>query len=282
MLKRLTSEGILRPTGILSALRQENRSHGVVDGAHPAATTIASYNVHKCVGTDKRYDPDRVAAVIAELNADIIALQEADRRLGDRAGTLDLQRLERDCGLVSVPLTPTAKGHGWHGNVLLVREGMVRDLHQLRLPGVEPRGALVVDVDLEAGPLRLIAAHFGLLRRCRTRQAQAIVETVQRRDPRPTLIMGDLNEWRRGARSALRGLEPHFGPLTAALPSFPSRFPVFALDRILGSPHHLICGLEVHDSPLARVASDHLPIKAYVDVAAGLECPSGSNAILAA
>lgn len=267
---------------ILSALRREKRSHGAVDGDRSTVTTIASYNVHKCIGTDNRYDPDRVASVICELNADVIALQEADRRLGDRAGTLDLQRLERDCGLLSVPLTPTAKGHGWHGNVLLVREGTVRDLHQFRLPGVEPRGALVVDVDLECGPLRLIAAHFGLLRRCRARQTEALLHTVQARDPRPTLIMGDLNEWRLGARSALRGFDPHFGPLTAALPSFPSRFPVFALDRILGSPHQLISGLEVHDSPLARIASDHLPVKAYIDMTAGLECLPGSPSIIAA
>jgi endonuclease/exonuclease/phosphatase family metal-dependent hydrolase len=55
--------------------------------------------------------------------------------------------------------------------------------------------------------------------------------------------------------------------LTAALPTFPSRFPVFALDRILGNPESMVLGIEVHSTPLARIASDHLPIKARIDLA---------------
>ena len=86
------------------------------------------------------------------------------------------------------------------------------------------------------------------------------------RRERPTLLLGDLNEWRLGGKSSLQNFGPDFGPLTAALPSFPSRFPLFALDRILGNPHDLISGIEVHDTPLARIASDHLPIKARIDL----------------
>lgn len=55
--------------------------------------------------------------------------------------------------------------------------------------------------------------------------------------------------------------------MTAALPTFPSRFPVFALDRIMGNPESMVLGIEVHATSLARVASDHLPIKARIDVA---------------
>ncbi|RMF12219.1 MAG: EEP domain-containing protein, partial [Alphaproteobacteria bacterium] len=207
---------------ILSALRKDRRTTARLRERPASPVIIASYNVHKCVGVDNRYDPARVAGVIAEIDADIIALQEVDRRFGNREGTMDLVRLEQDCGLIPVPLSPTARGHGWHGNVVLFRQGQVADLHQIRLDGVEPRGALIVDLDLKAGPLRVVAAHFGLLRRCRNRQAEAILAAVQARDPRPTLIMGDLNEWRLGRRSALRPLGAAFGPLDAALPSFPS------------------------------------------------------------
>jgi len=140
----------------------------------------------------------------------------------------------------------------------------LRDVHRIRLPGVEPRGALVVDVDLHAGPLRIVATHLGLLRRSRGQQAEAILAAVYARQDRPTVLVGDLNEWRRGRRSALHNLGSAFGPLAVALPSFPSRFPLFALDRILGSPHGLISGIEVHATPLARVASDHLPVKAHI------------------
>jgi endonuclease/exonuclease/phosphatase family metal-dependent hydrolase len=250
---------------VLSVLRQELRSYPFVLDAQRPGPLIASYNVHKCVGIDKRFDPARVAAVIAEIAPDVIALQEVDGRFGRRAGLLDLQSLRRETGLVPVAVPAQGGTHGWHGNLCLVREGTVGDMQQVRLPGVEPRGALVVDVNLDAGPLRIVAAHLGLLRRSRAQQAEAILAAISARADRPTLLMGDLNEWRLGARSSLLNFNPTFGPLSVALPSYPSRFPIFALDRILGSPHDLISRIEVHDTALARMASDHLPIKAWID-----------------
>jgi endonuclease/exonuclease/phosphatase family metal-dependent hydrolase len=252
---------------LLRALLEEREIYTSAAGIRLGSTIVASYNVHKCVGTDKQFDPGRTAAVIGEIGADIVALQEAEQRFGGRAALLDLRRLERESGLVAVPVAGASNGHGWRGNVLLVREGVVRDVHQIGLPGVEPRGALVVDLDLNTGPLRIVAAHLGLLRQSRARQAEAILTAVYGRGERPTLLLGDLNEWRVGNRSSLRRLAPTFGPLAAALPSFPSRLPVFALDRILGNPHDLIAGIEVHDTPLARIASDHLPVKARIDLA---------------
>lgn len=228
---------------------------------------IASYNVHKCVGVDKRFDPQRTADVISEIDADAIALQEADKRFGERAGLLDLGLLERRHGLVPVPITATMpKGHGWHGNVLLFREGVVRNVHQLSLPGVEPRGALVVDLQFAAGPLRIIAAHLGLLKRSREQQAEAILSVLQDADTLPTLLVGDLNEWRIGKRSSLASLLPVFDHVATAVPSFPSRFPFLPLDRVLSTPHNLVTSVEVHNTPLARMASDHLPLKAHLDI----------------
>ncbi len=258
--------------GILSALRGKRVS---LAGRDPSGdrgdTVIASYNIHKCVGIDKRFDPGRITEVISEIDADIIALQEADQRFGERAGLLDMERLHRDCHLVSVPISAfSPKGHGWHGNVLLLREGVVAKVHQLKLPGVEPRGALVVDLDLKIGPLRIIAAHFGLLRHSRAQQATAILNAISEAEDRPTLLIGDLNEWRMGRRSALASLSPKFDHGATAVPSFPSRFPVLALDRVMGSPHNLVTAVEVHNTPLARVASDHLPIKAFIDLKGAL------------
>ena len=255
-----------RPASVLATLRQARKAGAPARAGVRTGTLVASYNVHKCVGTDKRCDPARVAAVIGEIGADIIALQEADQRFGGRAGLLDLLRLERESGLVPVPVLGTSKGRGWHGNVLLIRDGTPGDVHQITLPGVEPRGALVVDLDLDSGPLCIVAAHLGLLRRSRAQQAEAILAAVAARSDRPTLLLGDLNEWRLGARSSLLHFDPAFGPLHAGLPSFPSRFPLFALDRIMGKPHSLIAGIEVHATPLARVASDHLPLKAWIDL----------------
>ena len=85
----------------------------------------------------------------------------------------------------------------------------------------------------------------------------------------PTILLGDLNEWRRRGRSALRGLEPMFGVAPPIL-SFPSRRPIFALDRILGWPDGFIADLAVHDSPLARQSSDHLPLTARANLRAAM------------
>jgi len=223
---------------------------------------VASYNIHKAVGRDRRFDPGRIVEVIDEIDADVIALQEADQRFGERAGLLDLEALKRRTGLVAAPVQ--GRGHGWHGNVLLFRKGTVTATREIVLPGVEPRGALIVDLSMPMGDLRIIAAHLGLLRHSRSRQVEALIAAAKPTDGRPVFLMGDFNEWRLGRRSALQGLAPKFGPLQAAIPSFPARFPLLALDRIVAYPADLIASVALHDSPLARIASDHLPIKASV------------------
>jgi endonuclease/exonuclease/phosphatase family metal-dependent hydrolase len=253
----------------VSTLLRENKAYradGHDDG--DVDTVLASYNIHKAVGLDGRFDPRRITSVIREMNADVVAVQEANKRFGARSCLLDFDIIRHECGLIPVPLVGEDRSHGWHGNLLLFRNGEVTDARWLNLPGIEPRGAVMVDLSLEAGPLRIIAAHLGLLRRCRTQQVETLLSLAEPEDGRATLLMGDLNEWRVGERSALRKLEPAFGPLHATVPSFPSRFPVLALDRVLAKPHNLISSVELHDTPLARIASDHLPIKAGVKLAA--------------
>lgn len=223
---------------------------------------VASYNIHKCVGTDGKRDADRIVQVIEEIAPDIIALQEVDTRFGERKGLLNLHRLDHDCGLVPVPLSKASAAHGWHGNIVLIRKDMVSAVHEFHLPGLEPRGALLADIDLSDGPgLRIIAAHLGLLRRSRRQQAQRLIDIMQRHTARPTLLLGDFNEWRLGSQSSLTTFSTAFGSLPPAVASFPSRLPFLALDRIIADREGLIDTVVVHDSPLARVASDHLPIK---------------------
>lgn len=230
----------------------------------PVLTLFASYNVHKCVGVDRRFDPDRTAAVIGEVSPDVIALQEADRRFGDREGLLDLDLLHRRTGLVPVPVDNGHAGHGWHGNLVLVREGSVRDVHQIRLPGLEPRGGLVIDLDLTSGPVRVVAAHLGLLRQSRLLQIETLLHHARETAGRPVVFMGDFNEWRLRGRSSLLHTQTVFGPLGLGVPSFPAYFPVLALDRVFVMPPEIVDTFVAHDSPLARKASDHLPVKAQV------------------
>jgi endonuclease/exonuclease/phosphatase family metal-dependent hydrolase len=103
-------------------------------------------------------------------------------------------------------------------------------------------------------------------------QASTLLEAIAEGDrrahtPMPTLLMGDLNEWRPGVPSSLVALEGVFGPLAGGAPSFPSRLPFLALDRILGT-RGIVSGVEAHSTPLARLASDHLPLKARIDLGA--------------
>lgn len=227
---------------------------------------VATYNLHKCVGADGRFNPARNAAVIAELGADILAVQEADRRFGRRVGLMDLHALERETGLVALPVSDLAEGHGWHGNALLLRPGVPARVHRLTLPGLEPRGALVAELDLPEGRLRVIAAHLGLLHRSRKRQAAALLAAIEEGEPMPTLLMGDLNEWRPGARSSLLALDQFFAASPTAPRSFPALLPLLPLDRIMGRPAGLVSEVAAHWSPRARAASDHLPLIARLDL----------------
>jgi endonuclease/exonuclease/phosphatase family metal-dependent hydrolase len=227
---------------------------------------VASYNIHKCRGMDGRIRPDRVLDVIRELDADIIALQEVDRRFGRKDGLLDPEAIRRDTGMRLLVQSDSPEGHGWHGNALLVRaEPKAYRRLRLRLPGFEPRGAIVAELDFGEGEFRVIAAHLGLLRLSRLDQASTLLKAHREMSPLPTILMGDFNEWRRRRRSALTVLEPTFGG-GASPRSFPSRRPIFALDRILGWPDGLITDLAAHTSPLARLASDHLPLTAHAEI----------------
>lgn len=265
------------PTDLHGALRQlggallqgkGRKNHGAAElgPRGDGSLIVASYNIHKCVGVDNRFDPGRIAAVIDELDTDLLALQEVDRRFGQRTGLLNAAALERRTGLTMLHVSDTPGGHGWHGNALLVRQGRLIRLRRMHLPGAEARGALMAELQLPTGKLRVVAAHLGLLRRHRILQAEALLEAIRHGSPMPTILLGDLNEWRPGSPSSLVPLEGLFGPLHAGQPSFPSRLPFLALDRILAHPRDMLAGVEAHASPLARLASDHLPLRARIDL----------------
>jgi endonuclease/exonuclease/phosphatase family metal-dependent hydrolase len=226
--------------------------------------SVASWNIHKGVGSDRRRNLDRTATVIGDIAPDIMALQEADTRFGTRRGLLDLEALAREHGLVAVPGSGPA--HGWHGNVLLLRGGDLEDVHRVDLPGLEPRGALIADLRHAGQPLRVIGAHLGLLATSRAAQSRHILDLLKGMDDRPTLLMGDLNEWRAVGSSAMEQLQRLFRS-SVALPSYPARFPVIPLDRMMVSAPGHLTHHAVHDTLLARRSSDHLPIKAklYLD-----------------
>jgi endonuclease/exonuclease/phosphatase family metal-dependent hydrolase len=219
---------------------------------------VASYNMRKAIGTDRRRRPERIIDVLNE--ADVIALQEADRRFGARASALPLHLLEEHSDYRPVPLGGRAESIGWHGNALLVRKGVeLIDQEALHIPALEPRGAVLADLRVGGTELRVVGMHLDLSGLWRRRQAHAILAHLAQRDgDPPTVLMGDLNEW-----SARGGCLRDFGAhhvFADCGRSFHARRPIAQLDRIMVSPDLEILESGAHRSPTARKASDHLPI----------------------
>lgn len=228
---------------------------------------VASYNMRKGIGADRRRSPERILDVLHEIDADVIALQEADRRFGTRAQVIPHRLLADASSWKAVDVGLRAASMGWHGNALLVRkEVTVTGCGAIHLPSLEPRGAVVADLATPIGPLRVVGMHLDLSGLWRRRQAAAILDHVDRAAERlPTVMMGDLNEWRPSG-GALDDLARRFA-FAATGPSFHARRPIGKLDRIMASPALRIVDCGVHHSAAARVASDHLPIWATIEAA---------------
>lgn len=227
--------------------------------------TVASYNMRKGIGTDRRRDPARVLDVLREIDADIVTLQEADRRFGARLSALPLDMIEERTCYRPVGFDIRPGGIGWHGNAILVRHTVeVVDRRPLDLPVLEPRGAVMADLRIDGRELRIIGMHLDLSGIFRRRQVRAVIAHVAACErPLPTVMMGDLNEWSRHG-GCLREL--HGWRIAHTGKSYHSRHPVAALDRIVTSDdvHMIACG--VHRSPRAARASDHLPIWARIEL----------------
>jgi endonuclease/exonuclease/phosphatase family metal-dependent hydrolase len=248
-----------RPLANGSRFRVRIVTHGMIK--------VASYNIRKGIGTDRRRDPDRILEVLREIDADVIALQEADRRFGTKAAILSPHLLEEHSPWKAIPFGARETSMGWHGNVLLVRKGAhVIDCEAIHLPAIEPRGAVMADVRVEGAPIRVVGMHLDLSGLWRRRQAHTIMMHVDAStERRPTIMMGDLNEWSRNS-GALRDFGRRFG-FAATGPSFHARRPVGRLDRIMVSPELNLLDCGVWQSAIARKASDHLPIWAMVELA---------------
>jgi endonuclease/exonuclease/phosphatase family metal-dependent hydrolase len=221
--------------------------------------TFASYNIHKAVGLDGRRDPERILAVLREIGADIVALQEVDRRFGLRASVLPRQALEEH-GWCPAPLRMKAASIGWHGNAILVRRGIeIAGAEPIDLPRLEPRGAVCAHLVVDGKPLHVVGMHLDLSGIRRMHQIQAVQLHMSQRKG-PAVLMGDFNEWSQRPRCFTA-----FGEgWTVLAPgrSYPSRRPLAQLDRIVHSQGWSCENVRVHHSALAAVASDHLPVMA--------------------
>ena len=227
------------------------------------ALGLASYNIHRCFGIDRKYLPERVAEVIQALDADVVALQEVDMRLlVDGRSQLDYLSAELRMEAVAGANFHDHRGH--FGNAVLTRLP-VRAVRRIDLSvrQFEPRGAIDLDLTLNGSPLRVVATHLGLNDAERRLQVRTLLRALADHPAEePCLILGDFNEWKPFGGS-IRALNRRFGP-SLALRSFPSRFPLLPLDRMWIWPQAETHGFSTYSTPLSRLASDHLPIRADV------------------
>ncbi|HKR25514.1 MAG TPA: endonuclease/exonuclease/phosphatase family protein [Allosphingosinicella sp.] len=225
---------------------------------------VASYNMRKAIGTDRRRRPERTIEVLNELDADVIALQECDRRFGTRASALPPAMLAAHSDYQPVEIDNRAGSLGWHGNALLVRKGVaVSEHHLFRLPSLEPRGAVLADITVDGTQLTIVGMHLDLSGLWRRRQASAILDHLgERGGARHAVLMGDLNEWSTKG-GCLRDFAANHDFAPCGL-SFHARRPIASLDRIMVSRGLEVVASGTHRTAASRRASDHLPIWAEV------------------
>jgi endonuclease/exonuclease/phosphatase family metal-dependent hydrolase len=221
----------------------------------PECLRIASYNVHGCCGADGKKDAQRIVKVIEELGSDTVGLQEVDYRLDYIAQKLGMQ---------PIPGLTLLRHDGHFGNALVTR----RKVLAVRRLGFtysrrEPRNALDVDLEVAGETVRVIVTHLGLWPAERRYQVKRILQMLKETPIcERVLVLGDINEWLPLGRP-LRWMNALFGRSPAER-SFPSRWPLMALDRVWVRPRHALLALKAHRTPLAEIASDHLPVKALV------------------
>ena len=239
--------------------------------------TVTTWNIHRGRGADGRIDPDRIArALAAEVcppgAAHVLALQEADAEAPPHRAVLPARTVTAATGLVTAHAGPRrrwgAASLGFHGNALFVTPGWrIRDVTLLDLPGVCPRGAILAEMAPPGGPaLRLLTAHLSLWQPLRIAQMRVIGQHLARRAALPTILAGDLNEWRPwgGAMLARRVTGRRLsGPAPA---TFPVRRPLLPMDRVLSDTPRGVAAARALTGPLIRAASDHLPLRARVHV----------------
>jgi endonuclease/exonuclease/phosphatase family metal-dependent hydrolase len=220
---------------------------------------IATYNIHRCIGRDGTESPERVADVLREIGADVVALQE----VGHRPRTPDsvLAYLAEAIDAEAIDGTTLRDKRGNYGNALLTRV-TPESVHRwdISVPHREPRGALDALFAINATALRVVATHLGLRPGERRYQIRRILSLLEAGPADVTVMMGDLNEWYLWGRP-LRWLKRTFEPMPSPA-TFPSHRPFLALDRMWVRPRHKLISLAPHRSDLARKASDHFPLVA--------------------
>ncbi len=230
--------------------------------------SVASYNIHRCVGTDRLYLPRRTAEVIRGVGAEVIGLQEIDSRMpaGPAISQLDFLALVTGYRPISGPCFEDELG--CFGNALFTRLPVLSTrLHDLSVRGREPRGIISAVLEFKGAEVKVLVTHLGRRGRERRQQVSRLRQVIHEDPARLTILLGDFNEWLPQSRCS-RSLKSCFGRRLRR-PTYPSLLPLFSLDHIWILPGTVKAAIRVYSTPLAQLASDHLPIQAEIEWSAG-------------
>ena len=243
---------------------------------HTPRLRILTYNVHRCIGRDGKLMPERIAAAIAELNPDVVALQELDVGCA-RTGHADQVSLIADALAMSQLFHPICRrGEELYGHALLSRHPL-RLIRAAALPtlkrrvALEPRGALWASFDFAGRSVQVLTSHFGLFHRERLAQADALASPEWLSHPHcksPVIVCGDFNSppGTRTLRRLKAIVRDPFPWRSWPMGTFPSGLPLLRLDHVLLCPAWKVHNVGVARNRLTRIASDHLPVLAEVSL----------------
>lgn len=224
--------------------------------------SVASYNIHRCIGTDALYRPGRIVEVVRRLDADVVGLQEIDAHIMHPEGhQLDL--IARQTGYSFVIGGTMFHEEAEYGNAILSRFPILASKkYDLTVDRLEPRGAISIDLEAHGHRFRVINTHLGLKYYERRRQVRALLDILDQDAEIPKILMGDFNEWVPIFGSTLRlfRLFHH----ARGIRTFPARKPLLCLDQVFIDRKGILAGAEVLHTTLTKKASDHLPIKAML------------------
>lgn len=231
---------------------------------------VATYNIHRCRGMDRRVRPERIVEVLREIDADIVALQEVwsitDASREANQARFIAEELEADHYLGE---NRKHKG-GSYGNALLTRFP-VRETrnYDVSVRGREQRGCLRVDV--EVAPFNLIHVfnvHLGTAFLERRYQARKLIDSAILNNEEltgPRIMLGDFNEWTRGLTTRLLASHLKSADIKQHLQrskTYPGLLPFLHLDHVYFDTQFDLHSLTLHKSRTALIASDHLPLVA--------------------
>jgi len=251
---------------------------------------IMTYNVHRCVGVDRKLDVDRIAAVIAEYEPDVVALQELDVGRARTKGVDQAQAIAEQLQMTFHFNAALRVEKELYGDAILTSrpERLVKagPLPTIRgVPGLETRGALWLAIDFDGVEVNVLNTHLGLVPREQRLQAAALTGKDWLGDERcadPTILVGDFN-----ATALTRPYQTFVSVLAdgqrgkglgRAVPTFPSSFPVLRIDHVFVSPRIRVTKVQTPMFPLARIASDHLPLVVDFDIAEAVQSEPVSSA----